>query len=205
MQLEKKSLDLPSWYNDVQGSLAQAWLFWSRAVEDRHSPFHTPTIANVGVDGFPRLRTMVLREADPVARLIRFHTDVRSQKAEDIKLNPRVAVMGYDAKAKVQIRLEGRASVHHHDEISHQAWTHSKTMSQVCYGVSPASGSLIEAGNAYSLPNTPELLSVSEANFCVVRIHINTLEWLYLAREGHRRLRCTYDECGHVQSDWLVP
>jgi pyridoxamine 5'-phosphate oxidase len=205
MLLEKKSIDIPEWYDDAMGSLEQAWSLWSRAVQDRHSPFHTPVVANVGSNGFPHMRTMVLREANPLTRIIRFHTDVRSEKATDFRINPRVSVIGYDAKAKVQIRLEGRASVHHQDPLALKAWEDSKCMSQVCYGISPASGTLIKAGDAYSLPGVGDDLGLGKAHFCVVCIQVNTLEWLYLASHGHRRLRCTYDEQGHVQTDWLVP
>lgn len=202
---QNQPLPVPEWYDDAHGSLEQAWKILVMAVQDRYNAFHTPLFANVGADGFPRSRVMVLREANEEKRLLRFHTDVRSDKIVDLKINPRVAVTGYDAKLKIQIRFEGRATIHHKDAIAKKAWLESKNMSQVCYNVSPASGSLIEAGNAYTLPRALDDLSKGEEHFCVICVHINTLEWLYLAGKGHRRLRCVYDEMGHVQSDWLVP
>lgn len=205
LHAKEQPFPIPEWYDDAQGSLEQAWKMLTMGVQDRHSAFHTPLVANVGADGFPRSRVMVLREANPQERILRFHTDVRSDKIVDLKINPRVAVTGYDARAKVQIRLEGRTSIHHKDEVAHAAWVGSKNMSQVCYNVSPASGSLIETGNAYFLPHTSDDLSKGEEHFCALRIHISALEWLYLAGSGHRRLRCVYDEKGHVHSDWLVP
>jgi pyridoxamine 5'-phosphate oxidase len=205
MLTQIQPLGLPDWYDDAAGSLEQAWGLLTRGVNDRHSGFHTPTVTNVGANGFPHARVMVLREAHAQNRILRFHTDVRSEKIADMKLNPRVSVTGYDARAKVQIRIEGRVHVHFKDDIAQDAWRASKAMSQMCYGVSPGSGSLIEEAGGYTMPTTAQEAAMGEAHFCALRIHVSTLEWLYLARQGHRRLRCVYDDKGHVQADWLVP
>jgi len=49
---------------------ADAFRLIARGVADRRSPFRTPTLATVGVDGRPRLRTVVLRAFDAAARRI---------------------------------------------------------------------------------------------------------------------------------------
>jgi pyridoxine/pyridoxamine 5'-phosphate oxidase len=67
-------------YDDLEGTLAYAWGLLERGVSDRHSPIHTPTVATIGGDGRPSIRTVVLRDCDLDARMLRFHTDRRAPK-----------------------------------------------------------------------------------------------------------------------------
>ncbi|NBR79124.1 MAG: pyridoxamine 5'-phosphate oxidase, partial [Alphaproteobacteria bacterium] len=56
-----------------------------RGAADRRSAFHTPTVATIGLDGRPRLRTIVLRACDTANRSLRFHTDARSDKINELR------------------------------------------------------------------------------------------------------------------------
>jgi pyridoxamine 5'-phosphate oxidase len=72
------SAPIPSFYDDLDGTLAEAWRLISRGVADRRSPFHHPVVATIGGDGAPQARTVILRACDPAAQRLRFHTDARS-------------------------------------------------------------------------------------------------------------------------------
>ena len=41
---------LPSFYNDLDGTLAESWRLIARGMADRRSPFHHPTLATLGVN-----------------------------------------------------------------------------------------------------------------------------------------------------------
>lgn len=198
---------LPDWYDDLQGSLQAAWDALARGAEDRRSAFHHPVIATTGLDGQPRQRVMILREADPERRFLRVNTDIRSPKIAEWRADPRVAVLGYDPAQKLQIRIEGRAHVHHGDAVAAEAWNRSMRLSRICYGTAPAPGTVIGTGDGFSLPD-PEIaadLAAGEAHFAAIRITVEKLEWLYLAFEGHRRAQFSWDARGDLRANWLAP
>ena len=116
----------------------------------------------------PRLRTVVLRAADAAAGILRFHCDRRSDKAAEILAHPACALAAYDAAAKVQIRVEGRADLHTDDAVAEAAWAGSRAMSRVCYGSAPAPGTALAAGGAYALPDATVAGTPGRPHFAVV-------------------------------------
>ena len=68
------------------------------------------------------LRTVVLREVDVASRTLEFYTDVRSPKIQQLTTDNQCCWLIYDHTHKVQIRLDGSASIHTQDEIADQAW-----------------------------------------------------------------------------------
>jgi hypothetical protein len=198
---------LPDWYSQLDGTLKTAWSALERGVADRRSPLHHPVIATIGTDGRPRQRTMILRGLDREARHLRVHTDRRSEKFAELERDPRIAALFYDPGQKIQIRLEGRARIHHADAAASAAWQASQRMSRACYGTSPAPGEAIAAGDAFALPQSDDALAIAagEANFVAVLMTVERLEWLFLAFEGHRRALFSWDAAGELTSTWLAP
>ena len=192
----------PSFYDNLDETLAEAWRLFSDGVSDRRSPFHVPTLATIGLDGRPRLRTVVLRACDPAKRQLRFHTDVRGVKADEIARDPRVALHGYDPAAKAQIRIEGHAAIHGADEIASSAWSNSLAISRACYAINPAPGTVLDMAGDYDVPAEAGEDSDALQNFRAVIITATRLEWLYLARRGHRR--AVFDLVNH-EASWLAP
>lgn len=192
----------PDWADDLDHARAEAWRLLSAGASDRRSAFHTPTIATSALDGRPRLRTVVLRSVDTGAQTLRFHTDRRSDKIAELTRDPRVAAHFYDPAAKIQLRAEGKASLHHDDAVAQAAWQASQRMSRICYGTAPAPGSPIAAGGAFSLPELTPEIEAGRENFVAVVVHVQRLEWLYLAHGGHRR--ALFDEVTGTRV-WLVP
>lgn len=201
----------PLFYDDLDLTLAEAFALWSRGVKDRRSAFHTPTLATIGRDGRPRARIVVLRAFAPSQRLLRVHTDARSDKADEIAAEARVALLGYDAAAKIQIRLEGRARLHRDDAIADAAWAASRPQSRACYGTAPAPGTAIGEGGGFALPAEGDdaALAAGRAHFTAIEIRFSRLEWLYLAQSGHRRALFRWEEAGadesRPQAGWLAP
>lgn len=195
---------VPDFYDDLNGSMVHAWRMLVRGVADRRSPCHSPTVATIGSDGRPRLRTVILRGADPETWTLRFHTDRRSDKVNELASDSRVSLLAYDPGAKIQIRVEGMASVHTEDALADAAWAGSRSFSQICYGSAPAPGQTIANGGAFSLPVGSDDVAQGRANFSAVQLSVTLLEWLYLAHAGHRRARFVRTAEG-TESVWLAP
>ncbi len=195
--------DAPS-YDDLDAIPGECWRLLACGARERRTAFHTPALASLGLDGRPRLRTVVLRGVEASAGTLRFHCDRRSDKAAEIARDPRVALHVYDAPGKIQVRVEGWASLHADDALADAAWHASRPMSRAVYAVQPASGAPIPAGGAYASPERAEADSPGRADFAAVVVAAETIEFLHLARAGHRRARFTL--AGGVWiGGWRVP
>lgn len=193
----------PDFYDDLDATLVAAWQCLETGVRDRKSGFHTVQLGTVGVDGFPSVRTAVLRAVDREARWAQIHTDRRGPKPVEIAQEPRAAMHVYDAAAKIQIRLTGHARLHTDDEVAATAWAGTRRFSRECYQVSPAPGTALESPRNALIPEASDSEAGGE-NFAVLRLYVVRLEWLYLAAAGHRRAVFDWSD-GACRSSWLVP
>lgn len=184
----------------LEECLAEAFRRLSRGVADRRSAFHTPTLATVAPDGAPEARTLVLRGFDPATRTLRLHSDARSGKVAALAWEPRAELHLYDADAKLQLRLAGRAVLHGEDAVAEAAWAGSRDFSRMCYAVEPAPGTPV--AEPPPAPRDPE---AGRAAFRVIALRFDRLEWLELAAAGHRRARFTWAGEGPPAATWLVP
>lgn len=195
---------------EIPGS---AWTTLVRATKDRRHAFRTPVLCTTDAeDGTPRVRTVVLRQADPGALVLGCHTDRRAPKLDDIRRQPMVAWIFYDAKARVQLRVRALAEVHVEGEEFERAWSRTALMSRRCYLAPHEPGTRSDEPSA----NLPEDVLRSEpdaqrsedgrANFALVRTRVLELDWLWLHHGGHRRAQFRWDaEGGLALSDWLHP
>ncbi|MDP4025086.1 pyridoxamine 5'-phosphate oxidase family protein [Methylobacterium sp. NEAU 140] len=194
---------LPPFYDDLDATLAALWRLLAEGAAHGRSGFHLPALATLGADGRPRLRTVVLRAADRATGTLRLHCDRRSDKAAEVLANPACALSAYDGEANVQIRIEGRASLHTGDAAADAAWAGSRAMSRVCYGAEPGPGTALPAGGAYALPD-PEDAALGRPHFAAVIVRAEALDFLYLDRRGHRRAGWRRAEAGW-SGGWLAP
>lgn len=184
----------------LEDALAGAFALLARGVADRRSPLHTPTLATRGTDGAPNARTVVLRAFDAATRRLRLHTDRRSAKATELAADPRVMLHGYDAGAQIQLRIAGRASLHQTDALAEDAWAGSRASSRMCYSAAEAPGASVAMP-----PPAPRDTEGGRTNFLAVVIAMDSLDWLLLAHEGHRRARFAWDEAGALSASWIAP
>jgi hypothetical protein len=178
----------------------EAFRLLARGVADRRSPFHTPTLATIGADGAPRARTLVLRAFEPAPRVLRLHSDARSAKLGELARNPHCCLHAYDMVAQIQLRLDATATLHAADAFAEAAWTASRPFSRMCYAAPDTPGTPISAP-----PAAPRDTDGGRANFAVIRLTFDRLEWLWLAAEGHRRARLAWDAAGAMEATWLAP
>lgn len=178
------------------------------AVLAKH-PFHWPAIATINGD-FPEIRTVVLRKALPKERALIFHTDYRSPKINQIKLNNGISWLFYDAKSRIQLRIKTVSAIHHNDELAVKLWNDSRLESKKCYLVQPAPSAITDFPTD-GLPEHLNLSNLSEdfdaigkENFAVVKNYVTEIEWLFLNQDGHRRAKfiCGADK---VEKYWIIP
>lgn len=202
----------PDFYNNLDLSLDKAWHVIEAGAAQRKSPGHVPTVGTVDRDGSPQLRIMVLREADRPNRRLRFHTDCRSAKVDELGTGGAASVLIYDPVEKIQLRLTCCTRIEFDGADVDTAWQQSTTFARRCYmavavpgsdSLRPSSGlpKFIESKQ----PTEVELIGARQ-NFAILCLEVVSLEWLYLANAGHRRARWYWDEVNEDWSGtWLVP
>ncbi len=180
---------------------ADAFRLWSRGVADRRSPFRSPALGTVGVDGQPRLRTVVLRGFDPAARRLVVHSDVRAGKIAEIGRDARVMLHVWDEGGQVQVQAGGTAVVQT-GAAARAEWERLHPGSRATYRVR------LMPGTALDDPAVADADLVDEeaafANFAVIGVQMTGLEWLHLGKDGHRRAAFAWTGAG-LDARWLVP
>ena len=197
MDLKEK---LPGSYSHIDETLDSAKLILSEAVSNTQTLFHTPVVSTMNENKIVS-RVMVLREFNFDKKILRFHTDNRAAKIDNLTKNPSSTVIGYDADLKIQIKMQGHAKVHIDDEVAKIAWNESTPRSKKCYSVKGGSSKKIENPGDYDITNFE--VEDGYQNFAVIIFNFLSLEFLYLKSSGHRRaLHDWYDD---YSSTWLVP
>ena len=202
----------PAYYDDLALSFEEAWSLIAAGVTNRNSPSHMPAVGTVDALGVPQLRIMILRDVSRDARTLRFHTDSRSIKAEQLRQNPATSVLIYDPAAKVQIRMSGKTHFTATGAVADIAWSASTPFARRCYMAEAAPGTPL-AEPSSGLPDwiagkqpEEEQLADYRANFAALLVEVDTIEWLYLANAGHRRARWQWDAVQNSWAGrWLIP
>lgn len=184
------------------------WRQLEVAVHQTSHGWHLPVLGTRGPDGC-QLRSVVLRDVDPAARLLLCHTDRRSAKVNQIVSNPLVQWHFYDPVHRVQALLMGQARVHTDDELATAQWEASRPESRRCYLAPQAPGVPLTAGEV-NLPDAfrREIPSESESvagrgNFAVVVCVVSEIDWLSLHQHGNVRARFRY-EAGGASAEWIA-
>ena len=196
--------------DDFDAILTDIWTRWGRGVADRRSPFHTPAVGSTSGDGTPEQRVMVLRKADRASGTLRFHTDRRSTKASQVGAHPAISIIGYDPGAKIQIRASGEAAIVTTGDAADTAWAATSASGRRSYLTTLAPGSVsniatsgLPAAFEKSVPVGADS-EAGRANFAIVPVVLNRLEWLHLAATGHRRAAFVRTVDGW-SGEWLIP
>ena len=197
----------PSYYEDFSEIKKKIWSLLDNAVTDRNSPFRIPVFCcgnQNNIDG----RIVVLRKSDQANSLLQFHSDIRSDKIEKLKLNKNAAMLFYDKDEKIQVRLKVECIVNHNNDITKESWAKTQHISRKCYLVDSGPGTksnIPTSGLKPELDNfdyTKEQSEEGYKNFTVIQCKIKSIEWLYLAAKGHRRARFEVDKNINY---WLIP
>ena len=192
---EKESLDL---------ALENALNKLKRAVKKRNDDLHLLNVVTVDDQNKPNTRNVVLRDFSYDNLTIRFHTDKRSSKIRDIRNNKSICLIGYDKKAKLQIRIDADAYSINDKEILEDIWKKMYPMSRECYRVSKSPGEKIESLNEVTFDEDDETNLIGFDNFAAIQCDIKTIEVLYLSHINHIRAKYTKID-GILKGEWIIP
>ena len=201
------SQETVSYYEDFSEIEKKIWSLLVDAVKNRSSEFRTPVFIcgnDKDLDG----RVVVLRKADQQNNFIQYHSDIGSSKIEKIKKNPNCSILFYGKEEKIQLRIKAECTVNHDNEITKESWEKTGHISRKCYLVTNGPGTESDkptSGLDNKFDNFDFTQEESEAgykNFCVIRCNIKSIEWLYLAAKGHRRVLFDLE---NNKKNWLVP
>ena len=174
---------------------------------ERDHDFHIMTFCTIGKVGV-EARSVVLRNFDKEKNIIRFHTDYRSPKLNDIKNNPNTVCLVYSYKLKTQLRIKTHSSIHYKDSIWNAAWDSTGLSSRKCYLTKyDPSCNIDEKDDGLPLElkgKTPSLKQSEEGkkNFCVVDNKILEMDYLYLKSSGHERMQLDFNS---NKFSWMAP
>ena len=197
----------PAYYENFNEIKKKIWLMLNDAVTNRASQFRIPTFICGDQSDFDG-RIVVLRKSNQKDNIVQFHSDIRSDKIEKLKRNPKAAMLFYDKEEKIQVRLKVECLVNHNNEITKESWSKTQHISRKCYLVDNGPGSeskIPTSGLKPELDNFEFTMEQSEEgykNFTVIQCKIKSIEWLYLAAKGHRRARFDLE---NNRNTWLVP
>ena len=202
--------ELPKYYNNLDHTLEEIKYLLTRGVKDRKSSFHYTVLSTVNNE-FPESRTVILRNFNEEIFELNIHSDLRSEKINQITKNNNISCLFYDDKKKIQIRINGHAEI---EKSSKPSWEKLTNWSKRCYLCTTKPGTEITKPSSgfpdkfiNNSPNDEDSIKGLK-NFTVVRIIIRRIEWLYLASQGHRRALFEImrkDSIIKVKKKWLVP
>ena len=168
------------------------WRELGAATRDRDHGFRRMGLATVDRDAAD-LRTVVLREVQAEQRRLLFFTDARSPKVAQIRAQPAATLMVWCERLGWQLRLRVRLDVETSGLAVSSHWARLKLTPAAMDYLSPLPPGA-PLGQA-----TPERASRSQ--FAVVSAQVQSIDWLELHADGHRR--ALFDTSG--QGQWLTP
>ncbi len=186
--------------DDSLGTLfSQCWASLAQAARGTSHGWRLGSLATVGRDGFPKARTVVLRGAKEEGQELSAYTDPRTPKWRELRAHPRAELLFWDAESKVQLRCSGPIRLHQDDEIALAA------RQELPEHVAGDYGALTTPGEPLAHPQEgTELGSASQWHFGVIVMAVESMDWLALRRDGHRRA-CFQKEGSRWQMSWVQP
>lgn len=200
-----KKPELPAFYNDLALTLESAWRMLAQGATDRDAPLHVLSVANIDLAGNPQQRCMVLRECYRNERVLHFHTDLRSAKVAQFSAAPRLSMLGYDHGRRTQLRLSGETTILTEGALVDRAWQTMRNISRVAYRSRVAPGTHFASADDHEALTGEEITAhdaFARENFCVVRVSVHELEWVYLNAAGNRRAIFDWSG-GMLHARWL--
>lgn len=174
----------------------QIWRELGRATQDRHHAWRTPVLSTTNLEGLVNARTVVLRQVDTDAKQLQIYTDTRSCKVAELQARANALFVFWSLRLRWQLRVRVLTTVITEGPLVQQLWERVKqSASAGDYLTNAAPGMpLLMDGDAVSSDQeqTP--------NFALVNARVLEIDWLELARSGHRRARITVDDW-----EWLTP
>jgi general stress protein 26 len=159
-------------------------------------PFRFFTLGTTSINNSPNLRTVVFRDFSENLN-VSFFTDERSEKVAEIIKNPKISILLYHPEKRVQLKIEGNASIIKDDKTIAKYWNNIDDNSKNDYTT------ILPPGSRVKKISEVEYLN-NENYFCAVTIQPQKIEYLKLAKPNHIKIKYT-KEGDLWNGEFLVP
>jgi pyridoxamine 5'-phosphate oxidase len=167
------------------------WEKLLRAADDPVQSLRLMAVATVTLEGKPSNRTLVLRGVDRSLGVVWFHTDRRSPKMRHLKERPYLSALGYEEDDRVQIRLDGEATLHENDALAEQHWEQASMAVRRAYGLAHGPGEALELPDPrFQVMHSQQKSGHSDRgrhNFVVIQMRVEVIDWLQVGSTGQIR------------------
>jgi pyridoxamine 5'-phosphate oxidase len=157
---------------------AALWRELAAAPRDKAHPWRTPVLATT--DGeLGDARTVVIRSVDTEARTVLLYTDARSPKAAQIAAHPLGTLVLWSPALSWQLRLRVRLELQTDGLAASSHWAQLKLApgAQDYLSALPPGSALDHAIGARG----------ERAHFALLEAAVQSVDWLELHADGHRR------------------
>ncbi|MBL4812625.1 MAG: pyridoxamine 5'-phosphate oxidase family protein [Rhodobacteraceae bacterium] len=185
---------MSEWHQSLDGMLGEAWRLLARGVANSRAASRSPSLATTGLDGWPASRIVTLRRADRGEGTLEVLTDFYAAKTKELQADPRAAVLIWEPRMRLQIRLHCTAAIFTGPVLANR-WKRLPKAAQMNYGTTPAPGAPIGSALAYEK-------SPNAGSFAVLSLRVEAMDLLYL---GDEHCRARYGRAGAWQGQWLCP
>ncbi len=168
------------------------WEELERASQERAHGWRLMTLATVE-SGRAEARSVILREADPAGHCLVFFTDARSPKLRQIQAHPQGTMLAWCPQLSWQIRLRVALSRETDPHLTTTRWERLRQSPAAQDYLSPrAPGEPLGEGASEERG--------SRGHFAMVNARVQSMDWLELRPDGHRR--AVFDTAG---GHWVQP
>lgn len=159
---------------------AAVWHHLGGCVADKAHPWRTPVLATINGDAADA-RTVVLREVDVRTKQLLIYTDERAGKVHQLLNHPRGTLVMWSPALGWQLRCRVRLSLEMSGLAASSRWARIRLSPAAQDYLSPLPPGTPLHGPAPAHP------PVTRAYFAVIDATVESLDWLELHAEGHRR------------------
>ncbi len=182
------------WWLSLPTLLDQVWLRLGRGVVDRKADARHLVFAITGAAG-PEARIVVLRRADRATASVAVYTDLRSAKITELIEEPRVSLLVWEQKARLQMRLRAHVEIKSGEAVAEQ-WQRMPLAARNVYGSQPSPGTPMDHSEQWKAQANPDA-------FAVLMCQITEIETLHFGQDLHRRAK--FDAETAWAGQWLAP
>ncbi|AOF93292.1 pyridoxamine 5'-phosphate oxidase family protein [Sinorhizobium sp. RAC02] len=192
---------------NLDDTVASAWAELEAATVNLQSGFRYVNLCSVDASGRPQARMVVLRRIERTRRLLEVHTDTRSAKWQEISQHASVTILGFCARTKLQLRLQGMVERHGPgSERADKAWAELSPWTRSTYAGGPPGDEVHVGAIPKSMAANAIADSDGKAFFGVLSFRAEALDWFELRHADNRRALFTYDELGALTDQrWVNP
>jgi pyridoxamine 5'-phosphate oxidase len=158
---------------------AASWFQLGACVADKSHPWRTPVLATIDGERADA-RTVVIREVDERQKQLLIYTDERAGKVQQLLRHPHGTLVMWHADLGWQLRCRVRLSIEMSGLAASSRWARIRLSPAAQDYLSPLPpGTPLSAAPAHP--------PVSRDYFAVIDATIESIDWLELHPDGHRR------------------